>query len=270
LPRRARDRRRVRWDARQGVLRDPRGREPAPARDAPGRRRLEARGGSLRARAPGAPERDRLHALPLGVRHPRLGPSGLRRRGRARLADRALHADVPVRRGADAARDPLRTGRDGRFHQRAHPGVGRVMARVAAVRRGRPTALWVSAGFGGLLIWSWHGTRVDLGSLFGGEGFRQIATYVGRLFPPDASAATVRDAGVGALETFAISLIGSLLAVVIGLPLSLVATRTLLYHGILYESGPLGPVSRALRIAVYALGKALLNVLRTIPEIVWA
>jgi len=144
------------------------------------------------------------------------------------------------------------------------------MVRVAAVRRGRPTALWVSAGFGGLLIWSWHGTRVDLGSLFGGEGFRQIATYVGRLFPPDASAATVRDAGVGALETFAISLIGSLLAVVIGLPLSLVATRTLLYHGILYESGPLGPVSRALRIAVYALGKALLNVLRTIPEIVWA
>jgi phosphonate transport system permease protein len=144
------------------------------------------------------------------------------------------------------------------------------MARVAAVRRGRPTALWVGAGFGALLIWSWHGTRVDLGSLFGGEGFRQIATYVGRLFPPDVSAATVRDAGVGALETFAISLIGSLLAVVIGLPLSLVATRSLLYRGILYEGRRLSPAARVLRISLYALGKGLLNLLRTIPEIVWA
>ena len=144
------------------------------------------------------------------------------------------------------------------------------MARVVAGRRGRPTALWVSAGFAALLIWSWHGTGVDLGSLFGGEGLRQIATYVGKLFPPDVTAATVRDAGMGAFETFAISLLGSLLAVCIGLPLSLLATRTLLYRGVLYEGRPLGPVARALRISVYALGKALLNLLRTIPEIVWA
>ncbi|HYY06771.1 MAG TPA: phosphonate ABC transporter, permease protein PhnE [Candidatus Limnocylindria bacterium] len=144
------------------------------------------------------------------------------------------------------------------------------MAQTGAVRRGRPTAGWVSVGFGALLIWSWHGTGVDLGSLFGGEGFRQIATYVGRLFPPDLSAATVRDAGAGALETFAISLIGSLVSVCIALPLSLLATRTLLYRGILYESRRLGPAARALRISLYALGKAMLNLLRTIPEIVWA
>jgi phosphonate transport system permease protein len=145
-----------------------------------------------------------------------------------------------------------------------------MMARVAAVRRGRPSALWVGVGFAALLIWSWHGTGVDLASLFGAEGLGQIATYVGKLFPPDISAATVRDAGVGALETFAISLIGSLLSVGIGLPLSLLATRTLLYHGVLYEGRPLGPVARALRVSVYGLGKALLNLLRTIPEIVWA
>jgi len=43
-----------------------------------------------------------------------------------------------------------------------------MMARGAAVRRGRPAALWVGAGFAALLIWSWQGTGVDLGSLFGG------------------------------------------------------------------------------------------------------
>ncbi len=144
------------------------------------------------------------------------------------------------------------------------------MARGAAVRRGRPAALWVGAGFAALLIWSWQGTGVDLGSLFGGEGLHQIATYVAKLFPPDVSAVTLRDAGAGVFETFAISLIGSLLSVCIALPLSLLATRTLLYRGILYEGRRLGPAASVVRISLYALGKALLNLLRTIPEIVWA
>ena len=144
------------------------------------------------------------------------------------------------------------------------------MARVAAARPNRAWALWVSAGFAALLVWSWHGTRVDLASLFGGEGMRQIAAYVGKLFPPDLSRATLRDVGAGAVETFAISLIGSLLSVCIALPLSLLATRTLLYRGILFEGRPPGPAARVLRVAVYASGKAALNLLRTIPEIVWA
>jgi len=74
----------------------------------------------------------------------------------------------------------------------------------------------------------------------------------------------------GAVETFAISLIGSLLAVGLGLPLSLAATRTLLYHGILFEGRRLGPGARTARVTLHAAGKALLNLLRTIPEIVWA
>ncbi len=145
-----------------------------------------------------------------------------------------------------------------------------MMARGAAVRHGRPTALWVSAGFAVLLIWSWQGTGVDIGSLCGGEGLRQIATYVARLFPPDLSTATLRDAGAGVVETFAISLIGSLLSVGLALPLSLLATRALLYRGILYEGRRLRPTASVVRISLYALGKGVLNLLRTIPEIVWA
>ncbi len=143
-------------------------------------------------------------------------------------------------------------------------------ARAAAVRPSPTWALWVGAGFVALLVWSWHGTRVDLGTLLGGEGLRQIASYTGRLFPPDLSAAMLRDAGAGAVETLAISLIGSLLSVCIALPLGVLATRTLLYRGILFEGRALGPGARTLRVALYALGKAVLNVLRTIPEIVWA
>ncbi len=144
------------------------------------------------------------------------------------------------------------------------------MARIAAARPSRAWALSAGAGGAALLVWSWHGTRVDLASLLGGEGLRQIAIYVRKLFPPDLSAATLRDAGAGAAETFAISLIGSLLSVAIALPLSLLATRTLLYRGILFEGRPLSPAARTLRVGFYASGKAALNVLRTIPEIVWA
>ena len=46
------------------------------------------------------------------------------------------------------------------------------MARVAAARPSRAWALWVSAGFVALFLWSWQGTRVDLASLLGGEGLR--------------------------------------------------------------------------------------------------
>lgn len=143
------------------------------------------------------------------------------------------------------------------------------MAGSAAVPPSRIWTLWTVTAFAAL-IWSWQGTGVDLQSLLGGEGRRQIATYAGKLFPPDLSTNTLRQAGTGAVETFAISLIGSVLSVCIALPLSLLATRTLLYRGILFEGRPLSPLARALRITVYASAKAVLNLLRTIPEIVWA
>ncbi len=144
------------------------------------------------------------------------------------------------------------------------------MVRPATARPSRAWVLWTSAGFAALLVWSAYGARVDLASLVSGEGLRQIAIYVRKLFPPDLSAAALRDAGTGAVETFAISLIGSLLAVVVALPLSLLATRTLLYRGILFEGRPLGPSAHVARVTLFALGKAVLNLLRTIPEIVWA
>ena len=137
------------------------------------------------------------------------------------------------------------------------------------VRRARGP--WgASAGFALLIVWSYQGTQVDLAGLLGGEGRRQIATYVAKLFPPDLSAKTLRDAALGAVETFAISFVGSVLAVVIALPLAVLTTRSLLYRGILYEGRRLGPVSKGSRIGVYVIAKAVLNVLRTIPEIVWA
>jgi phosphonate transport system permease protein len=128
----------------------------------------------------------------------------------------------------------------------------------------------MTAGFVALILWSYRGAQVDLASLLGGEGRSQMAAYVVRLFPPDLSAKVLWGAATGAVETFAISFLGSLLAVGLALPLAVLTTRSLLYRGILYEGQRLSRPSWAVRIGLYAGAKALLNLLRTIPEIVWA
>jgi len=141
----------------------------------------------------------------------------------------------------------------------------------AVERRRRATAAWLVVGaFAVLVLWSAHGTGVDVAALLGSEGQRQMLAYVRKLFPPDLSSAMLRDALAGALETVAISFVGSLLAVFIALPLSVLTTRTLLYRGVLYDGRRLGRWRRGVRVGLYALAKGLLNLLRTIPEIVWA
>lgn len=142
----------------------------------------------------------------------------------------------------------------------------------AARTESRPGArVWLTlGGFGLLILWSYRGTGVDPATLFGAEGLRQIAGYVARLFPPDLSAHALREAGAGAVETFAISFVGSVLAVLIALPLALLTARSVLYRGVLFEARPVAGWRRIARVGVYAVAKAALNVLRTIPEILWA
>jgi len=142
--------------------------------------------------------------------------------------------------------------------------------RTLAAAPGRRWAWWTLGGFAALVAWSAHGTGVDLPGLLGREGLTQMAAYVVRLFPPDLSPATLGDAAVGAVETFAISFVGSVLAVVIAFPIALLASRSVLYRGILYAGQRLGPGARWGRIGVYAFARAALNALRTIPEILWA
>lgn len=139
---------------------------------------------------------------------------------------------------------------------------------VAVPRRWAP---WLTlSALLALVVWSYHGTRVEVATLLSGEAIRQIGAYIGKLFPPDFSGKALADAAFGAVETFAISLVGSVLSVCLAFPLALGATRTILYRGVLYEGQRLGPVQKAARLAVYGFSKAVLAVFRTVPEIVWA
>ncbi|HEV8344730.1 MAG TPA: phosphonate ABC transporter, permease protein PhnE [Candidatus Binatia bacterium] len=121
-----------------------------------------------------------------------------------------------------------------------------------------------------LIIWSYRGSQINLGDLFSREGGGQILAYVKKLFPPDFSPFTLQEALHGAVETFAISFLGTLMAAAIAFAVVFLASRNLMYSGLLYEMEPKEWWKRALRLIPYLSAKSLLNMLRTVPEMVWA
>lgn len=93
--------------------------------------------------------------------------------------------------------------------------------------------------------------ELDLHALVGDGGLGQMGEYAGRFLHPDVSVEHLRAVWHGALETLAMSGLGTLLAVVLGMLLALPA------------AGRFGwPLQAAARV--------LLNALRAIPELVWA
>jgi phosphonate transport system permease protein len=63
---------------------------------------------------------------------------------------------------------------------------------------------------------------------------------------------------------------GTLMAVVIAISVVFFASRNLIFSGLLYEMEPKQGWRSAARLVPYLAAKSLLNILRTIPEMVWA
>ena len=121
-----------------------------------------------------------------------------------------------------------------------------------------------------LFFWSYQGSGVRLTELFSREAGGQILVYIMRLFPPDFSPAVLREAVKGAAETFAISFMGTLMAVAIALSVVFFASRNLIFSSLLYEMEAKDQWRQSVRLVPYLCAKAILNLLRTVPEMVWA
>ena len=123
------------------------------------------------------------------------------------------------------------------------------------LRAQRPPPCWRCAALGlavaAAVIASFAYLAVDWRALFSATALRAMAKFIAEFFPPDLSPAFVAKAAWGALQTFAVAAVGTLLAVVFG---GLVA---------LPASGRFG---KAARIA----SRFFLNFLRSVPELVWA
>jgi phosphonate transport system permease protein len=113
----------------------------------------------------------------------------------------------------------------------------------------------------GLTGYSAAGTDFDVVELLEGTG--PAERFVSEMFPPDLSAATLQSAGTGILETFQMSFLGALIGAAVAFPLSALGTQEISTVGASRSE-------RLLRAAPYHLSRLLLNVFRSVPDILWA
>ncbi|MDQ3829733.1 MAG: phosphonate ABC transporter, permease protein PhnE [Candidatus Tectomicrobia bacterium] len=121
-----------------------------------------------------------------------------------------------------------------------------------------------------LIVWSAMGTGTDLRVFLHRDAWFQMGTFVSGLFPPDLSWQFIRSTLWSGVETFALSLMGTVLAVLIALPLGVISSRTLLFGIDPPEGKQPVPSARLMRAIPYWGGTLGLNLLRSIPELFWA
>jgi phosphonate transport system permease protein len=138
-------------------------------------------------------------------------------------------------------------------------------------RRWSPVALLVVLLVGGLLAGSWQVAQIEPSLLVSAEGRRHIWAFLAGLFPPELSPAFLRLLVMPTVETIQISIMGTVLAIMLGFPLALLATDRLWCAGIAYEmDGKASSWQRVVRRSVYLAARMLLNLCRSIPDVVWA
>lgn len=96
---------------------------------------------------------------------------------------------------------------------------------------------------------AWLG--LDLRALASAESLRLMGRFVAEFFPPDVSAPFLAKVAEGALQTLAVSALGTLLAAIAGALLAV-------------------PAAGRFGIVLRAAARAVLNLLRSVPELVWA
>ncbi len=111
--------------------------------------------------------------------------------------------------------------------------------------------------------------EVDPGKLLDPDALGNVARFARESVPPDLTPHFLGLMLRPLVETVQISVMGTVIAVLIGLPLGLLATSSLTWSGILHERQTRwGRV--LLGLMPYAVSRAVLSAFRSIPEYVWA
>jgi phosphonate transport system permease protein len=128
---------------------------------------------------------------------------------------------------------------------------------------------FLTAGFLAVLAGSLYVSQADPRRLLEGDAIGNVARFLRGGFPPRLTWDFLQQLARPTVETIQISVMGTCIAVLIGLPLGLLATSSLSWSGILHERR--SRVGRwALGFVSYAAARALLSAFRSIPEYVWA
>ena len=144
-------------------------------------------------------------------------------------------------------------------------------SRVASAQLAAPRFGWTNLAIAAVALatigWSVHGTGLSPGLIFDPSNAKSVTRFVGGLFPPDLSLAFLGSIGRLILETIQISILGTVIAIVLGFALGVMALRQ---RGEDVSRKAVGTIPWLLRWASYYASRTILNVLRAVPELVWA
>ena len=118
----------------------------------------------------------------------------------------------------------------------------------------RCNACWFVLAMLALVIASFWSLDLQWAQFLSWQAFSKMGRFLGELFPPNVEPAFLKKLGFATLETLAMSALGTLLAVVLGLVLALPASKS-------HADDP---------AHWRGLTRLVLNALRSIPELVWA
>lgn len=103
------------------------------------------------------------------------------------------------------------------------------------------------------------------------SALKSMAEFGSGFFPPEHTTEFLLRSLKPVAETVQLATAGTFLALLLGFPLSLMASSTFHLDGPLFEGDPpLGQNRRRLRSSPYWISRFILNVLRSIPELIWA
>jgi phosphonate transport system permease protein len=130
---------------------------------------------------------------------------------------------------------------------------------------GLRTRLAVALGLGGAVAGAAVVLDLPLRDILSPGPLRSLASFFAGSFPPDLDPAFLRQLGPAALETLAVSVLGTAIAAALGLGLAYPAS---------WRGGELAQgrsaAAHALRAAAAWSARGVLNLLRTLPELLWA
>ena len=127
-------------------------------------------------------------------------------------------------------------------------------------------ALALAALFALVICWRVDGVR--LGSVFRPATVNALWTLLSGLFPPDLSAGFLRTVFRALISTVATAIAGTILSVLMAIPLAALATPILWRRGILSAAEDRN-LTAALRSSASRLVFAVLGFLRAVPDLVW-
>ena len=118
----------------------------------------------------------------------------------------------------------------------------------------RCTACWFVAAVLCLVVASFWSLDLQWAQFLSWSAFQKMGKFIAELFPPNVEPAFLKKLFIASLETLAMSALGTILAVILGLALALPASKSHAEDPARWRSAT----------------RLVLNALRSIPELVWA